>query len=38
MLARIFSPPRNAMQSGKGKIGCLVLEYRARSSADRAIR
>jgi hypothetical protein len=27
MLARIFSPPRNAMQSGKGKVGLWFLEY-----------
>jgi hypothetical protein len=25
--ARIFSPPRNAMQSGPGKIGDWVLEF-----------
>jgi hypothetical protein len=27
MLARIYSPARTAMQSGKGKTGAWVLEY-----------
>ena len=27
MLARIFTPPRNAMQSGKGKTGYWYLEH-----------
>jgi hypothetical protein len=27
MFARIFSPSRNAMQSGKGKTGYWLLEY-----------
>jgi hypothetical protein len=27
MLARIYSPARTAMQSGKGKTGLWVLEY-----------
>lgn len=35
MLARIFSPPRNAMQSGKGKSGLWVLEFVAEAPRSR---
>ncbi|MBZ0218579.1 MAG: ETC complex I subunit, partial [Fimbriimonadaceae bacterium] len=31
MSARIFSPSKNAMQSGKGKAGQWILEYERES-------
>ncbi len=35
MVARIYSPPRNAMQSGKGKTGLWYLEYVAEAPKTR---
>jgi hypothetical protein len=29
MFAKIYQPAKTAMQSGKGKIGCWVLEFEA---------
>ena len=35
MVARIYSPPRNAMQSGKGKVGFWYLDYTPQSRKTR---
>ena len=37
-LARIYSPPRSAMQSGKGRTGGWVLEFEPGEQVRRQAR